>query len=184
MNTETGNVKNILLVEDDSRDVELTLTALQEKNLAGRVVVARDGAEALDYLYCRGKFKDRAGGHPAIVLLDNKMPKVSGLEVLKIIRADEHLKTIPVVVLSSSREAEDLVRFYKHGVNGYVVKPFDFKDYVKAVQQLGTFWATLNEPPPASSGGEAGVQNTGALLPEKEESKNEIPAQNAALQSK
>ena len=120
------DIKNILLVEDDPRDVELTLAALEEHHLANKVVVVDDGAEALDYLYRRGKFKTRAGGDPVVVLLDNKMPKVSGLEVLKTIKADEHLKMIPVVVLTSSRETPDLIEFYKHGVNAYVVKPVDF----------------------------------------------------------
>jgi CheY-like chemotaxis protein len=148
MNTEIGNIKNILLVEDDPRDVELTLTALEEHNLANKVLVVHDGAEALDYLYRRGKFKTRAGGHPIVVLLDIKMPKVNGLEVLKTIKADEHLKIIPVVVLSSSRETPDLVECYKHGVNAYVVKPVDFAEFMKAVKHLGIFWAAINELPP------------------------------------
>ena len=120
------NVKHILLVEDDPRDVELTLAALEEHHLANKVFVVHDGEEALDYLYCRGKFKTRAGGNPVAVLLDLKMPKVNGLEVLKIIKADEHLKIIPIVVLTSSRETPDLTECYKHGVNAYVVKPVDF----------------------------------------------------------
>ena len=107
-----------------------------------------NGAEALDYLYRRGKFKTRASGNPVVVLLDNKMPKLSGLEVLKIMKADEHLKTIPVVALTSSRETSDLVEFYKHGVNAYVVKPVDFPEFMKTVKQLGVFWAAINEPPP------------------------------------
>jgi CheY-like chemotaxis protein len=117
MNTESRNIKNILLVEDDTRDVELTLNALEEHHLANKVFVVHDGAEALDYLDHRGKFTTRAPGNPVVVLLDNKMPKVSGLEVLKTMKADEHLKLIPVVVLTSSREMPDLVEFYKHGVN-------------------------------------------------------------------
>ena len=128
--------------------MELTLAALEEPYLANKVVVVNDGEEALDYLYCRGKFKTRAGGNPIVVLLDNKMPKVSGLEVLKTIKADEHLKMIPVVVLTSSRETPDLVEFYKHGVNAYVVKPVEFSEFMKAVKQLGIFWAAVNEPPP------------------------------------
>ncbi len=148
MNTEIGNIKNILLVEDDPRDVELTLTALEEHHLANKVLVAHDGAEALDYLYRRGKFQTRPGGHPIVVLLDIKMPKINGLEVLKIIKADAGLKFIPVVVLSSSRETPDLLECYKHGVNAYVVKPVDFAEFMKAVQQLGIFWAAINEPPP------------------------------------
>jgi CheY-like chemotaxis protein len=148
MDTEIGNIKNILLVEDDPRDVELTLSALQEHNLANKVLVVHDGAEALDYLYRRGKFTARPGGHPIVVLLDIKMPKVNGLEVLKTIKADENLKIIPVVVLSSSRETPDLVECYKHGVNAYVVKPVDFGEFMKAVKHLGIFWAAINEPPP------------------------------------
>src|SRR5580704_11220370 len=142
------NKKHILMVEDDPRDVELTLAALEEHHLAYAVFVVHDGAEALDYLYCRGKYKTRVGGNPIVVLLDNKMPKVTGLEVLKTIRADEDLRTIPVVVLTSSRETPDLIEFYKHGVNAYVVKPVDFSEFVTAVKQLGIFWAEVNEPPP------------------------------------
>ena len=148
MNTEISGIKKILLVEDDPRDVELTLAALEEHHLANKVAVVHDGAEALDYLYCRGKFKTRASGHPVLVLLDLKLPKVSGLEVLKIIKADEQLKVIPVVVLSSSRETPDVVECYRHGVNAYVVKPVDFDEFMKAVKLLGIFWAAINEPPP------------------------------------
>jgi CheY-like chemotaxis protein len=141
-------IRSILLVEDDARDVELTLAGLAEHNLANKVVVVRDGEEALDYLYRRGKFSAREGSRPVVVLLDIKMPKVTGLEVLKIIKADEHLKTIPVVVLSSSREASDLEESYRHGVNAYVVKPVDFGEFMQAIKQLGLFWAAVNEPPP------------------------------------
>ena len=141
-------IKHILLVEDDPRDVELTLAALGEPNLANSVVVVHDGAEALDYLYCRGKYETRADGPPVVVLLDLKMPKVSGLEVLKIIKADEHLKTIPVVVLTSSREEPNLIESYQYGVNAYVVKPVHFSEFIKAVKRLGIFWAAINEPPP------------------------------------
>ena len=144
---ENRNLKNILLVEDDVGDVELTLTALAEHDLSERVFVVHDGAEALDYLYYRGKFITRAPGNPVVVLLDNKMPKVTGLEVLKIIKADENLKIIPVVALTSSCETIDLIEFYKHGVNAYVVKPMDFDAFMKTVQSLGDFWATVNEPP-------------------------------------
>ena len=151
MNTEIMSLKKILLVEDDPRDVELTLAALAEHNLANQVAVVRDGAEALDYLYRRGKFKNRAVGHPILVLLDMKLPKVNGLEVLKIIKADEQLKIIPVVVLSSSRETPDVIECYRHGVNAYVVKPVDFAEFMKAVKQLGIFWAAVNEPPPITS---------------------------------
>ena len=148
MNTEMRNIKNILLVEDDVKDVELTLAALEEHHLANAVFVVHDGEEALDYLYHRGKYAARAPGNPVVVLLDNKMPKVNGLEVLKIIKADEQLKIIPVVVLTSSREAPDLLEFYKHGVNAYVVKPVNFGEFMRAVKQLGVFWAAVNEPPP------------------------------------
>jgi CheY-like chemotaxis protein len=141
-------IKHILLVEDDPRDVELTLAALDEHNLANSVSVVHDGEQALDYLYCRGKFEARENGAPVVVLLDLKMPKVSGLEVLKIIKADDHLKAIPVVVLTSSREEPDLIESYQHGVNAYVVKPVDFGEFSKAVKRLGIFWAAINEPPP------------------------------------
>ncbi|MEY2558342.1 MAG: hypothetical protein QOE34_1767 [Verrucomicrobiota bacterium] len=144
-------IKRILLVEDDPHDVELTLAALDEHNLANSVSVVHDGEEALDYLYCRGKFETRKDGPPVVVLLDLKMPKISGLEVLKIIKADEQLKTIPVVVLTSSREEPDLIESYQHGVNAYVVKPVDFSEFIKAVKRLGIFWAAINEPPPRSS---------------------------------
>jgi CheY-like chemotaxis protein len=140
----------ILVVEDDPKDVEFTLTALEEYNLANEVVVARDGEEALDYLYCRGSFGDRVGENPAVLLLDLKLPKVDGLEVLRQIRSDEKLKLIPVVVLTSSREERDLVASYKLGVNAYVVKPVDFHEFVNAVKELGIFWAVINEPPPGS----------------------------------
>jgi CheY-like chemotaxis protein len=148
MDSELINVKNILLVEDDPADVQLTLSALEDNHLANRVAVVENGEEALDYLYHRGKFKTRYGGNPVVVLLDNKMPKVNGLEVLKTIKADEHLKIIPVVALTSSRQTPDLVEFYKHGVNAYVVKPVDFDDFMQAIKHLGIFWAAINEPPP------------------------------------
>ena len=150
MDNEIINLKTILLTEDDPRDVELTLAALEENHLANRVVVAENGEEALDYLHRRGKFKMRVGGNPIVVLLDNKMPKVNGLEVLKAIKAAEDLKIIPVVVLTSSRETPDLVEFYKHGVNAYVVKPVDFSEFMQVIKQLGIFWAAINEPPPLS----------------------------------
>ena len=156
MDTQIINIKKILLAEDDPQDVELTLAALEEHHLANKVAVVRDGTEALDYLYRRGKFKTRAGGNPILVLLDNKMPKVSGLEVLMTIKADAHLKMIPVVALTSSRETPDLIEFYKHGVNAYVVKPVDFGEFVKVVKQLGIFWAAVNEPPPQTSREETG----------------------------
>jgi CheY-like chemotaxis protein len=140
----------ILMVEDDPKDVELTLTALEEYKLANEVVVASDGEEALDYLYCRGKFADRPNDNPAVLLLDLKLPKVDGLEVLQQVKSDEKLKLIPVVVLTSSHEEKDMVASYKLGVNAYVVKPVDFHEFVNAVKELGVFWAVINEPPPGS----------------------------------
>ena len=134
----------ILIVEDDPRDVELTLTALGEYNLANEVVVTRDGQEALDYLYCRGEFSTRSNDNPAVMLLDLKLPKVDGLEVLQQIKSDERLKLIPVVVLTSSHEEKDMMRSYKLGVNAYVVKPVDFHEFVNAVKELGVFWAVIN----------------------------------------
>jgi CheY-like chemotaxis protein len=159
---------HILLVEDDPLDAELTLTALAGHPSGNTVFLVHDGAEALDYLYCRGQFKTRTGGNPILVLLDNKMPKVSGLEVLKIIKADELLKIIPVVVLTSSRETPDLIEFYQHGVNAYVVKPVGFSDFTKAVQQLGAFWGAVNEPPPYKSAQDRGLEDPGLLSPPPE----------------
>jgi CheY-like chemotaxis protein len=143
-------MRRILLVEDDPKDVELTLTALDEYNLANEVVVARDGAEALDYLYCRGNFAGRPNDNPAVLLLDLKLPKVDGLEVLQQIKSDENLRIVPVVVLTSSREEKDMVTSYKLGVNAYVVKPVDFHEFVNAIKELGMFWAIINEPPPSN----------------------------------
>jgi CheY-like chemotaxis protein len=140
----------ILLVEDDPRDVELTLTALEDHKLANEVVVARDGQQALDYLRCQGEYSTRTRENPAVLLLDLKLPKVDGLEVLKEIRSDERLKLIPVVVLTSSQEEKDMVRSYTLGVNAYVVKPVDFHEFINAVKELGVFWAIINEPPPGS----------------------------------
>ena len=140
----------ILLVEDDPKDVELTLTALEEYNLANEVVVARDGAEALDYLYCRGAFATRSNDNPAVLLLDLKLPKVDGLEVLQQVKSDEKLRIIPVVVLTSSREEKDMVASYRLGVNAYVVKPVDFHEFVDAIKELGVFWAVINQAPPGS----------------------------------
>lgn len=130
--------------------MELTLTALAEYNLANEVVVTRDGEEALDYLYCRGNFTMRASNNPAVMLLDLKLPKVDGLEVLQHVKSDEKLKMIPVVVLTSSREDKDMVASYQLGVNAYVVKPVDFHEFVNAIKELGVFWAVINEPPPGS----------------------------------
>ena len=143
-----NSLKRILLVEDKKQDIELTLSVLADHHLANEVDLARDGVEALDYLYCRGSFAGRAGGNPAVVLLDIKMPRMSGLEVLRQIKADPRLKTMPVVMLTSSREEPDLGESYELGVNAYVVKPVDFKQFAEAVSQVGIFWAILNEPPP------------------------------------
>jgi len=140
----------ILLVEDDPKDVELTLTALDEYHLANEVFVASDGEQALDYLYYRGESAQRNRENPAVLLLDLKLPKIDGLEVLKQIKSDENLKLIPVVVLTSSREEKDMVASYKLGVNAYVVKPVDFHEFVNAIKELGSFWAIVNEPPPGS----------------------------------
>ncbi len=140
----------ILMVEDDPKDVELTLTALEEFNLANEVIVTRDGAQALDYLYCRGEYATRSCDNPAVMLLDLKLPKVDGLEVLKQVKSDEKLQMIPVVVLTSSKEEKDMVASYKLGVNAYVVKPVDFHEFVNAIKELGVFWAVINEPPPGS----------------------------------
>ena len=140
----------ILIVEDDPRDVELTLTALEDYKLANEVVVCRDGQEALDYLHSRGKFSGRVNENPAVMLLDLKLPKVDGLEVLQRIKSDERLRMIPVVVLTSSHEEKDMMRSYKLVVNAYVVKPVDFHEFVNAVKELGAFWAVINQPPPGS----------------------------------
>jgi CheY-like chemotaxis protein len=140
----------ILMVEDDPNDIELTITALEEYNLANEVVVAQDGEQALDYLYCRGQYKDRSDENPAVMLLDLKLPKVDGLEILQRVKSDEKLKMIPVVVLTSSREEKDLVASYKLGVNAYVVKPVDFHEFVNAIRDLGIFWAVINAAPPGS----------------------------------
>jgi DNA-binding response OmpR family regulator len=144
------NLGRVLLVEDDAKDVELTLTALEEYNLANEVIVAHDGVEALDYLYNRGPFQMRSGANPAVMILDLKLPLVDGLEVLRQVKGDEKLKMIPVVVLTSSREESDMVSSYKLGVNAYVVKPVDFHEFVNAIKELGVFWAIINEPPPGS----------------------------------
>jgi CheY-like chemotaxis protein len=142
------NLKRILLVDDSERDREMALEALASHNLANEVVAARDGVEALDYLYRRGEFAERDETRPVVILLDLKMPRLDGLEVLRVIKSDEHLRTVPVVIMTSSREESDLVRSYELGVNAYVVKPVRFQEFVEAVRQLGAFWAVLNEPPP------------------------------------
>jgi len=147
MNTE---VKRILMVDDSPRDIELTLDALAQNNLANEVVVARDGVEALDYLSRRGAFAERPADNPALVLLDLKMPLVNGIEVLRQIKSNPQHKMIPVVVMTSSREESDLVTSYQLGVNAFIVKPVNFQDFVAAVKLLGAFWAVVNEPPPGS----------------------------------
>ena len=145
-----NSLKRILLVDDSLLDTELALNALDQHNLANEVVALRDGAEALDYLYGRGEFAGRTNDQPAVILLDLKMPKVDGLEVLRQIKGDPRLKVIPVVVMTSSREEQDLVNSYQLGVNAYVVKPLNFHEFSDAIKQLGAFWAVLNEPPPGS----------------------------------
>lgn len=146
-----NDTRRILLVDDSPNDVELTLTALEKHKLANEVVVVHDGAEALDYLHRRGRFKLRADGTPVVVLLDIKLPKVDGLEVLQRMRSDPNLRRTPVVMLTSSREEQDIVRSYNLGVNAYVVKPVDFHEFVNAICELGLFWAVINQPPPTSA---------------------------------
>ena len=146
-------IRRILLVEDSKHDAELTMVALDECHLANHVDVATDGAEALDYLYRRGAFAGRETDQPVVVLLDLKMPKVDGLEVLKQMKSDPALKNIPVVMLTSSGEERDLVRSYELGVNAYVVKPVDFQQFIESVKKLGCFWAITNEPAPMESKG-------------------------------
>jgi len=155
-------LRPILLVEDNPKDLELTLEALERSRLANDVVIARDGVDALDYLYSRGEHANRAPGHPAVVLLDLKLPRVDGLQVLQQVKKDDELKSIPVVMLTASREELDLVRSYKLGVNAYVVKPVGFKEFLDAVRDLGAFWAVLNEPPP----GMMSLDTTVQRLPE------------------
>jgi CheY-like chemotaxis protein len=140
----------ILMVEDDPKDVELTLTAFEDSNLANEVVVVRDGEEALHYLNCQNEYAERTSGNPAVMLLDLKLPKVDGLEVLRQVKSNDALKLIPVVVLTSSHEEKDLIASYKLGVNAYVVKPVDFHQFVHAIKELGVFWAVINAPPPGS----------------------------------
>ena len=142
-----NQLKKVLLVEDSENDIEITLEALAEYHLANKIDVVRDGAEALDYLFCRGKYATRSGPDPVVVLLDVKLPKLSGIEVLQEIRATERYRHLPVVMLTSSREEPDLQRCYKLGCNAYVVKPVDFAQFTEALKMLGCFWAVLNEPP-------------------------------------
>ncbi|MDD8027583.1 MAG: response regulator [Acidobacteriota bacterium] len=145
MNT---NPVEILLVEDNPNDVELTLHALRKNNLANNIHVVRDGAEALDFLFCRGGYQTKDAGHPPkVVLLDLKLPKVDGLEVLRQIRADERTRSLPVVIITSSREERDIVAGYKLGINSYIVKPVEFGQFTEAVRQIGCYWLLLNQPP-------------------------------------
>ena len=146
----SNQLKPIVLVEDNPNDLELTLVALERARLANEVITLRDGAEAVEYLCCKGKWELREKGNPAVILLDIKLPKLSGLEVLEYIKSDPELRMVPVVMLTSSREEPDLERSYELGVNAYVVKPVSFGEFVRAVQDLGGFWAVLNEPPPGS----------------------------------
>ena len=143
-----ADIRHILLAEDNPHDAELTITALRDHRLINDVVHVRDGAEALDYLLRRNRFASRTSGHPSLVLLDLKMPKVDGIEVLRQVKSNPELKMIPVVVLTSSREEQDVVRSYDLGVNAYVVKPVDFSEFIDAVKVLGGFWAIINEPSP------------------------------------
>jgi DNA-binding response OmpR family regulator len=143
-------LKPILLVEDNVRDLELTLVALEKSRLANAVITTRDGAEALDYLRCEGAYADRLPGNPAVVLLDIKLPKVDGIQVLQAIRSTAETARVPVVMLTSSREEKDLIASYDLGVNAYVIKPVEFRDFIDAVRELGIFWAVVNEPPPGS----------------------------------
>lgn len=145
-----SGLKRILLAEDNAHDVQLTLAVLAENNLANEVMVVRDGVEALDYLCHRGAYTLRENGHPAVVFLDIKMPRLDGVEVLREIRNDSALRMIPVVMVTSSREQQDLLESYRLGVNAYVVKPIDFPQFSAAIRQMGLFWAVLNEPPPGS----------------------------------
>ena len=145
------SLKPILLVEDNPKDLELTLIALEKSQLANEVVITRDGVDALDYLFCRGDDESRHNGNPAVILLDLKLPRLDGIEVLQVIRTTPALRSVPVVMLTSSREETDLLRSYELGVNAYVVKPVAFGEFVEAIADLGIFWAVLNEPPPGST---------------------------------
>src|SRR5690348_2950980 len=145
-----GELRRILIADDSPQDVELTLAALQEHHLANEVVVVRDGSEAWDYLRREGRFAGVAGGNPGVVLLDLKMPRMDGLDVLRRMRADPRFENVPVVMLTSSREERDVVESYALGVNAYVVKPVEFQEFIDAVKSLGLFWAVINEPPPGT----------------------------------
>ena len=157
-----NQIKRILLVEDDPKDIELTLLALEEYQFANGVDVVHDGEEALDYLYHRGNFQKRDKCNPTVVILDLKLPKVSGLDVLRRMRSDENLRLVPVVILTSSREEQDLITSYKLGVNAYVVKPVDFHKFIEAVKTLGVFWVAFNESPHANPKGRSEAREKGA----------------------
>lgn len=144
-------LRRILYVDDNPRDTELALTALQKNNIANDVVTAEDGEDALDYLFIRGRHSGRPIGNPALILLDLKMPRVDGLEVLRQIKSSPDLRMIPVVVMTSSREEQDLVRSYELGGNAYVVKPLNFSEFMEAIKQIGAFWGVINEPPPGTA---------------------------------
>ena len=161
-NRQLRDKSHILLVEDDLFDADLTLAALVDYNMDNEVDVVHGGEEALDYLYCRGKFKTRTRCHPVLVLLDSKIPKVNGLQVLTAVKADDELKAIPVVVLTSSREMRDLTEFYRRGVNAYVVKPAAVSEYVSTVKHLGVFWAPINEPLPNTIHEGTSIDNRGS----------------------
>lgn len=141
------DLKPILLVEDSNNDIELILAVLTEINLAREVVVVQDGEQALDYLYQRGNFSQRQSGNPVVVILDLKLPKIDGFEVIQQIKSDPRLKVIPVVVLTSSQQEQDLLKSYDLGINSYVVKPIDFPDFVEAIKKIGVFWGLINHPP-------------------------------------
>jgi len=142
-----ADLRRILIAEDNTNDLELTMAALEENRIVNEIIAVRDGAEVIDYLEGRGRFEGRTGNNPALVLLDLKMPKVDGLEVLRYMKKDPRFRAIPVVMLTSSREEQDLIRSYDLGVNAYVVKPVDFGEFMTAVRTLGGFWAVLNEVP-------------------------------------
>ncbi len=148
-----NSLRPILLVDDSLLDIELTISALKRNHVVNEVVVARHGGEALDFLYRRGEYQNRAMVNPVVVFLDLKMPKVDGLEVLRQLKSDPALKMLPVVMLTSSREESDLIKSYQLGTNAYIVKPVGFEQFTEAIRELGIFWAVLNEPPPDSSGG-------------------------------